>query len=213
MVAFNRVVIGGTLASGAESFSTSCGFAGDGEQPVSSPDLLAQWAADIATGLPAELASSEMLAGVSSTGAIREVRCYFYASETAPASAVGVSPLNLAGTGSPSRPTSVAAVLSLSTGLAGRRYRGRMYWPALGNVINTTGRFSSTVTAALAQGGSDLLTFIATAAPSAAPLIPVVVSRTGGFVTPVTEVRVGDVPDTQRSRRDNLDEVYATFPV
>jgi len=42
---------------------------------------------------------------------------------------------------------------------------------------------------------------------------PAVISVTKGLVTPVTQVSIGDVVDTQRRRRDTLIETRLTAPV
>lgn len=105
-----------------------------------------------------------------------------------------------------SLPPGTAEVVSLRTAQAGARGRGRMYLPALGNTsINVAGRIDSTVQQDLLAGmvaffdswNADLQTF------------PVgVASQAGSFVSTVTSVRVGNVFDSQRRRRDQLTESY-----
>lgn len=213
MPAFNRVVLSGGLASGAERWSTACNFRPDGGGVVATPEGLTEWAESVAGLVAGTNLGAELRAGLSAQGTLDEVRVYHYPGTNAQATAVGIAPALGVGLTGASRPTSVAACLSLYTGVASRRTRGRMYWPALANQINTTGRFFSGVTASLAGQMAALLEDIGTEIPAGDPARPVVVSRAGDLVTRVTQVRVGDVPDTMRSRRDALDELYATAPV
>lgn len=210
MPSFNRIHLSGTLASGAETWSTSFAVRPAGGGVTASPAELTAWAEAIMDVLELTGDIPELLTGLSSTGAITEARVYHYPGTSAPATAVGIAAGSRPGTTSPSRPTSVAAVLSLRTGLAGRRFRGRMYWPALANTINTTGRFTSTVTGNLAGQAGEILTTLAAEGPGGDVPLVSVVSAAGDLVTPVTAISVGDVPDSMRSRRDALDEVYTT---
>lgn len=103
-----------------------------------------------------------------------------------------------------------ALVVSLLTGRPGRSYRGRMYLPAWRASINATGHVSTptggNVAAALATflGGTGL------AMSGYGTFVPVIHSRAKNEVTEVTTLRVGNVLDTQRRRRDAISEVYTT---
>lgn len=213
MPVYNRVHLEGGLASGSERWATSCAFQIIGGSAVSGVASLTTWAENIATALEEATTIDVLKTGISSTGTIDRVRVYYYPNTGVPAGGVGESAVALTGLGSPSRPVTVSAVLSLRTGIPGRRTRGRMFWPALGNTINTVGRFTSTVTEDLATDGAQLLNIIGAASPPDGDARPMVVSAVGGLVTPVTGVSVGDVPDNMRSRKDALDETYFTAPV
>lgn len=105
-------------------------------------------------------------------------------------------------------PPQSSIVISLLTALAGPRHRGRMYFPALGTpALTATGRLQpaarnllgTLMSAFLDSWNADLDT------------LPVgVASAVGNEVTTVNRIRVGDVIDTQRRRRDSLPEAFIT---
>lgn len=112
--------------------------------------------------------------------------------------------------GTPGLPTQIAIVGSLYTANAGRRGRGRMYLPAPNaNQLTSSGRLLATQTAFF---GDALAAYLSgTVATSAKACV---MSNVGeGLRSVITSVKVGDVLDTQRRRRDNLPEVYDVSPV
>lgn len=209
MPAANRIVLEGPIGGTQERWSTGLWFAPPSGAVVGGSSNLALWAAAIGDGLAAAITGT-LLNGLSTTGAVDRIRAYSYSSIIGPASEVGESVENIAGGSGGKNPLPTAMVVSLRTGLAGRRNRGRMYWPAVGLVVNNQGRWGPTDTAGGASGAKALLNLIADTAPGVADMSPVVASRAGNYVTPVTSVSVGDVPDAQRRRREGLVEVYAT---
>lgn len=211
MVGANRVVLEGGIGGGNDRWSTSCAFGGNGSTLVDDPADLQTWAAAISTGLATWTGTAiEGISGTNTT--IDGVSVYYYPDVTGPAAATGQSVVAWAGTGTNIHPLPTSMVFSLGTGLAGRSYRGRMYWPAIAASVSSGGYFSTTLVGDVADDVVDLLAGIAGVVPGPGPIFPVVVSKTGGFVTGVTTVRVGTVPDTQRRRRDALTETYATRP-
>lgn len=105
-----------------------------------------------------------------------------------------------------------AAVVSLRTLTPGGHGRGRMFWPNLTYVPTQAGRIDNTLCIALA---SDMRTFLNEVLDSVDPgfdLFLAVRSVTDHMNRVVTSLRVGDVPDTQRRRRDALVEVYSSVP-
>lgn len=101
-------------------------------------------------------------------------------------------------------PSECAVCVSLRTQSASRAGRGRFFLPAPGaGRINTAGRLTSTVTDDIADAAVSFLAPVATGS-----LVPVVASQTAAGHQPLTGVRVGDVLDVQRRRRDALVEVY-----
>lgn len=116
------------------------------------------------------------------------------------------------GTGPLRLPPQCATVLSLSGILPGASRRGRLYLPTLALVVGSNGRIQSTVQEAIlnaAQTGLDLLcSEIETLTELDAVTIAVASTKGAGMLTPVTRIRVGDVVDTQRRRRDALPEAY-----
>lgn len=161
--------------------------------------------------------------GLSSAGNLRAVRAELR--DTNESGFIGASeytlPTPVAGTGSPTKPPQTAMVASLRTASATAAGRGRLYWPALGTAIDaTTLRLASGAAQVVANDVASYLTQIANQAK--ASLTPVslvqfgvsVYSPTKSSLTPVTNIRVGDVLDTQRRRRDAMPEQFATrvFP-
>lgn len=105
-------------------------------------------------------------------------------------------------------PPQCSAVVSLLTPLAGASHRGRYYLPSpVSDAILASGRFQGgnldDVLAALVLAHTDEM------ADSLATEV-VVYSRTLHSSTPVERLRIGDVVDTQRRRRDKLVETYHT---
>lgn len=101
-------------------------------------------------------------------------------------------------------PSETAVCLSLVTASAGRSGRGRCYLPGPArDQINEDGRvlaaFQSDVADAAQAMGNDI---------NDATHFLAVASQTTAGIQPVTRVRVGDVFDVQRRRRDALIEDY-----
>lgn len=213
MPAFNRVVLAGTLGVTAEQWSVSCAYWSDLAEPVSTSVGLQTWAEAIAAGLTTAPPGASLRQAMSVQCGIRQVRTYFYPSTAAPAGTVGAASMTQDGTSTSIHPYPTSVVCTLQTALAGRRHRGRFYWPGLGLTIAGNGRIGGTDVGNMAVAFADLLERIGEYAGGPDPLRPAVVSTVGDEVTPVTSVRVGDVPDTQRRRRNNLVEAYQTAPV
>lgn len=118
----------------------------------------------------------------------------------------------LVGTGTGGHPIQTAAVVSLISSFPGGRGRGRLYWPASGGSIDATSlRFSAgplgaflTTFKTYLSGIEDIITTTTTAADL------VVWSRVGSAYHKVIKLRVGNVPDVQRRRRDALVEAYSS---
>lgn len=160
---------------------------------------------------------------LSAAGTIRSIRAELRDTETEGflGAAEYTLPSPIVGTTGATKPPQTAFVASLRSGSALSSGRGRMYWPALGSPIDsTTLRLSSTLAGNYAADISSYLTSIANQAR--ASLTPVslvnfgvsIYSPTRRILTPVTNIRVGDVLDVQRRRRDAMPEAYSTraFP-
>lgn len=209
MPRYLRFTISGTLASGTEEWSTTCHFQDPNQIAPSEPQDLQGWADNCATDIGL-LVTSQLKNGLSITGAIRRIDTYEYEDIGEPASLQGGAVLNYAGSATAVNPLPTSMVGSLRTGLPGRRYRGRMYWPAVGLQLTVGGRFSTSDATGAPPDFAEMLEGISTRWPATGAPVPVVVSKVGGVVTPVTSIQVGDVPDTQRRRRDALVETYST---
>jgi len=116
--------------------------------------------------------------------------------------------------GTAKMPPQTSLVTTLQTNVPGRQARGRLYWPYLALTIDsTTLRVSSATQLQIASSTAAWLQDLEDAYPGSESVQSAVISMTGGTATPITSVRVGDVLDTQRRRRDQLLEAYATAPL
>nr|CRY96079.1 hypothetical protein [uncultured prokaryote] len=214
---YNRVAIKGTLLGG-EVWSVNPCFIVD-ETGVDSYlktfTELQEWATAITALEGGNVLSPDLLALISSAAAITSIRVEAYLADgtlVQAAEAALVTPVT--GSGQANKPLQVALVASLLTGRPGRSYAGRLYWPALGAPLQSaTLRLSTNGTSILAEDTASLLTGIAQAAPGTTAIAPVVVSHKLAIQTPIVSVRVGDVLDTQRRRRDSLVEGTSTVPI
>lgn len=122
----------------------------------------------------------------------------------------------VAGSGNATKTFQTSMCFSLRTPLAGGRFRGRLYLPALGaNISTTTLRVPS---ANQTQALENMITWLQQiedairTALSEADMYLAVYSRANGEATVVSRIEVGDVLDTQRRRRDKATETYASAP-
>lgn len=114
------------------------------------------------------------------------------------------------GTGVPVLPFQSSIVCSLRTSAVGARGRGRLYWPATGQLLTAgTHRVSVANITSILSGFQTYLTGLRNAVQATLTGADLVVwSRTGSALNEVTAIQVGDVLDVQRRRRDELIEAY-----
>ena len=206
---YNVISWQGTM-SGGEVWSTSCAYQTNfGTGPVKAYEDLAAWAqaaADVAlTGLP------NLADGLSGNWSLRSIRAAYIDFDGITNQVAEYQlPTPYSGSGASNMPYQCAVVLSLLTGRPGRSYRGRMYWPAAGYALATSNaQLDSTTTAGIASDASNLITDVGAAAGTDFAMLPSVYSARLGTTTYVTSVRVGSVIDTQRRRRNSLQETYS----
>lgn len=206
MVNFYRAHIDGTLFDGQERFSTSFALESvDGQDVL--PSAMGDWCDDVMTLLgSADLGASSLRAMISSRGTIERVRLYYYPDSGAPAlfAASSVVPA-IDGQSTAAFPPQCSLAISLLTQVAGKRFRGRMYWPHIGGALTTAGK-STLATQSLTTNIATTLATINALAQIDIGVIGVH-SAASDLVTPVTRVSIGDVIDTQRRRRDDMVEV------
>lgn len=119
------------------------------------------------------------------------------------------STLGLAGTNEgESLPYQCATVVSLLTNQRNRSGRGRFYTPSPAVDQVAGGRLAAAAVTATLTGAGELIDGL-----TAASLTPVLYSRTTKETTVVQELRVGNVIDTQRRRRNKLVEEYSSSPI
>jgi len=216
MVQHNRVLLQGSIGT-EEVWSVGINFMPAASTPASYVTTQADlngWAGVISAVLDNPAFASLALAMSTVTSIDTIVTQKIAADNTVERQSIPVDS-DYVGNGAAYKPYPTCVVLSLRTGLPGASFRGRTYWPATGIGVNEYGRNASTLD--MAQDYAAMLYEIATAAVgfgTAEELRPCVFSRTKDLVTPVTQIRVGDVPDVQRRRRDALAEDYSsvTYP-
>ena len=109
-------------------------------------------------------------------------------------------------------PFQTALVLSLQTTFPGASGRGRLYFPVSANIlVQGTQRVNATTLANFLSGAKTYLQGIQTAVQSIEPLSTLHVwSRKNEAMYQVTKLRVGDITDVQRRRRDSAVENYSS---
>jgi hypothetical protein len=202
-VTFYRYALQGTLPIG-ESWVVTGGVEDEG---LSSEG-------DIATAIDGAITAAWPTIATYLTVATKLDRVSVYKLPGATGKAVGVAEatLGLAGTnnGDPI-PPQCSAVVTLLTGRPGRSYRGRQYWPAFTETtLDPTGRMTAAAQVALKN---FMVAWMGAVNTALAFRSLVVISPTLGEGFPITEVKVGNVFDTQRSRRDDTTEVYVSGAV
>lgn len=113
----------------------------------------------------------------------------------------------------PIHPSSACVVMSLYTPLKGKRYRGRIYLPNTQGTLDSSWRLQNAhqlcATATADMIGALNLEF--GQAPNGSGVC--IIASSYGVNTPVTVVRGGNVLDTQRRRRNRIEEVYYDSPI
>lgn len=207
MPAYYRISIEGTLGASPEVWST--GFAVSATPSIPTQTAVDTWASAAMTLLSSSDPGSVWLkANLGSTSAIQRVRIYYYPNVGGAAALMAVSTgAAAAGTGVVTHPPQCTTVVSLRTATPGASYRGRMYIPSLVATIGSALKRTDLSTSTAVNWAATLASIAGTASAGLGDDVAIV-SQTTGAVTPVTQVRIGDVIDTQRRRRDNLVEQY-----
>jgi hypothetical protein len=123
--------------------------------------------------------------------------------------AQAITTLTLAGTGTGGPlPPQTAVVISKVSSLPSRRGRGRMYLPPPTVDTDDSGRLDSGARDIIAVAAKNMFTTISTAAGGAYDPVIVHPDFIPSAFTPFLQVKVGDVFDTQRNRRNKLKEAF-----
>lgn len=130
------------------------------------------------------------------------IKGYFYAGTSPQATYIAEYPISGGtGTGPSHLPEQIACVATLLTGAAGRRNRGRMYFPAGGMSIGADAQFQPADAASLS---SALAAFFTGLNSGASGRRVIVYSVAGSAARVVTTVRVDTKPDVQRRRVNKI---------
>lgn len=210
-----RVIIGGITPAAGEVWSV--GVSLDGPDATMPQADISQWALGIANAIKATV-SDPLHALLSGTGGIDTVRCE-QRSETDEtllrAGEAQIVPPRM-GTGGASKVLQASVCISLRTQVPGRSYRGRVYWPAWAYNSDTQLLFPIATVPTWLNSFVDMIEMINAQAIVVDPgyaMILVVRSRLLHVGTPVTSIAIGNVPDTQRRRRDAINEQYTILNV
>lgn len=209
---FFRVILNGNSPAPGEVWSVGFSCVGPNTDV---PFLdLQQWATGIGVGLAA-MTGNTLISQLSTNGTITEVRCEQRSDETdlLMQAAEYQLPVPKGGTGAASKTLQTAQVVSLITARPGRSFRGRMYWPAWAYSPDAAMRFTPAACNAALAGVDQIFDLIKAQALVVNPAYQMqlgVRSRLLHETNDVGRISCGDVPDTQRRRRDSLNEVYAS---
>lgn len=213
-MSYVRVSILGTTVGG-EVWSINPVFDPTGELEVGiSQANLDAAAVAIAQLSPGGDLLSTMSPAMSIVGARLEIRAD--ADDSLLAISIAGRSTPLVGTGSVLQPSQAAIVFSLRTNTPGGSGRGRVYWPAMGVQLNTSGRMGTSGTTTWVGAFKTYMAGIDSALSTAFTLIGfdlAVRSRTTLSTPHVVRIQAGDLVDTQRRRRDSLPETYVTVNV
>lgn len=214
-MSYCRVSILGT-APGGEVWSINPVFDPTGEFPGGVDQTALDAATDAIAALnPGTLLLTFLSSALAVTGARVEVRDDGNDALIGTSTQIRTTPLS--GSASPLRGAQTALVISLRTNTPGGSGRGRIYWPAVGRSVDSQLRFSSADTLGAATEMRTYLNAMRSALATAFPTIGfdlAVRSRQTHTTPHVNKLQVGNVPDTQRRRRDSMIEDYQslTFP-
>lgn len=203
---YNLVTIRGGIGT-VETWNVGCAYNTNfGTGPVKDFADLDAWATAIAA--MSGTAYPSLMQAMSTSGTIQSIRVAYIDSSGVTAQLAEAPTTSWVGTSAGKTPFQAAIVLSLMTGRPGRSFRGRMYWPAWGLQVQTDLTIVAATVAAIAANAAAMITDIGTAAGADFAMQPVVNSKVLGTTNPVTSVRVGNILDTQRRRRNQAVETY-----
>lgn len=176
---------------------------------------LRDWATASGVAIKA-LPATGLIGALSTAGAVTKIRTEERdaADDSLVQAAEYTLPSPATGAGTISKTLQTSAVISLLTGRPGRSYRGRAYWPTWAYSGTATGMFGGTDITNFLAAFKAIVDAIIVAGDTVVPdmeLELVVRSRLLHESTTVTLYAMGNVPDTQRRRRDAAIETYTTL--
>lgn len=211
----NRMILAGSLPGG-EVWSVGCAYKREDvitDNVIRDYEALLDQANEVWDIIAAWPTSHPLRRLLSTGGSIQTVRWEYLDGQTLE-QAAEVSRTPVVGDGNMTKVFQTSLVFSLLSGRPGRSYRGRMYWPGLGAAISfSTGRLSTPTAQQAADAMSVFLKDAGRRGGGQPDVDPVIYSPKLDIVTPVTQVEVGDVLDTQRRRRDALVEARFTSDI
>lgn len=212
-----RVTLSGTMFGGAEEWSTGFYL---GHEDRDADAITQQGATDISVAWETFFASAG--ANISSTYKYEMCKVAMIEQDghTIPDSAVYHSPSTPISGGSPSNPfpPQIALVATLSNSAPrGLATKGRMFLPGVNAQLGTDGHLTTISTGPIADAVKTFFDSVYNDADL--PGNPVLASlgrgplKQGGTIRNITQIRIGNVYDTQRRRRNGLVEAYVNRSV
>lgn len=201
-VQHNKLVIEGSFPGG-EVWSCNFGFIASDGSAMDVYEDMAAWAQSAFAVLTSLATIPDLRSALTTAASMTAVSIQAYSNSGELIQSATSAGVPVPGNSLAVRTPRDCIVLSLETGRPGRSFRGRVFWPSLGTAVSSsTLRLPSATVLAFATQGSLLLRALALSAPAPYTMIPVIVSQTRGVNTPVTQVSVDDILDTQRRRTD-----------
>lgn len=189
----SRISILGTFGSG-DIFDASLWYQG---LTIASDADAAARAAAFAGLLTTAPTKADMSFCLGPNDNVTAVKIYHYATGGSAATYIGTAGVSgMPGTGLGEQGLQACVVMTFLTALSGRKYKGRIYWPATGLTYTGNNYHSSDLTS-LVTGFTTLLNAYTAAETGSTP---VVVSATGSVATPVVQIRTDSKTDIQRRR-------------
>lgn len=175
------------------------------------PDLSYDQLNTIVTAINALTVPSDLLSAMSPDCSITSARVEQRESTgVLVGMAEGARVTPLVGTGTTRMPLQTSIVVSLVTTWPGASGRGRLYWPLTSATLLTgSHRLATSSVDGIADGMETFLSGVENAIETTAGAAPLAVwSRKNLGMHAVIKLRVGNIPDVQRRRRDTLAETY-----
>ena len=209
-----RIVTYGTLSAEPDIWNVVMHCLADTEPDASGLDeiaanVLAAWTAHIFSGTPgAQLSTYCAMDGVKAYSLDAEG----HALAMGLAVPDGGSPTGSAATGLPMQ---LAVCVSLNTARPGRSYQGRSYLAGLaGEAVSASGLLTEATTLIFANAFAAMMSEVnASTYAGGEGLTLGVLSKLKTNIQDITHVRVGNIVDTQRRRRNAVAEAYSVAAV
>lgn len=209
-----KVTLSGTMFGGAEIWST--GFYLGSELADASP-ITAQGMADVSAAWETFWTSASSEISNKYTYSQLKMHVVNNDGKTLADSAQYHSPATakVGGSAAQANPPQIALVATLANSMPrGLATKGRMFLPGVNSTVDTTGHIGTASTTAIATNLKTFFDTIHNDADTPGNLMLASVGRgplhTDGAIRMVNTVRVGNVYDTQRRRRNALAETYQT---
>lgn len=212
-----KVTLSGTMFGGQEIWSTGFFMGFEGQD---APAITDTGVSDISNAWETFFKKTDSEISNKYQYTMCKVQMLATDGKAVPDTARYYSPVAAVNGGSPSQamPPQIALVATLANSLPrGLATKGRMFLPGVNALVDATGHINSLTCGAIA---TNLQSFFGTIMNDADTPGRAVLASTGnslqlrpGEIRHVTQVRVGNVYDTQRRRRNALMEAYTTRPV